>query len=80
VVCLRTARAKCWIHGVREQRIQTTGSGAMTGMMKKISDFARSPQGRELIAKGKKMAQDPQNQRKLQELRSRLGRSARPDS
>jgi hypothetical protein len=51
----------------------------MAGMMKKISDFARSPQGRELIAKGK-TAQDPQNQRKLQELRSRLGRSARPDS
>lgn len=46
----------------------------MAGMMKKISDFARSPQGRELIAKGKKMAQDPQNQRKLQELRSRLGK------
>lgn len=46
----------------------------MAGMMKKISDFARSPQGRELIAKSKKMAQDPQNQRKLQELRSRLGK------
>jgi hypothetical protein len=77
---LRTARAKCWIRAERDQRIGTTGGGVMAGMMKKISDFARSPQGRELIAKGKKMAQDPQNQRKLQELRSRLGRSARPDS
>jgi hypothetical protein len=46
----------------------------MAGMMKEISDFARSPQGRELIAKGKKMAPNPQNQRKLQELRSRLGK------
>jgi hypothetical protein len=46
----------------------------MAGMMKKISDFARSPQGRELIAKGKKVAQDPKNQRKLQELRSRVGK------
>lgn len=46
----------------------------MAGMMKKISVFARSPQGRELMAKGKKMAQDPEKQRKLQELRSRLGK------
>jgi hypothetical protein len=40
--------------------------------MKKLSDFAGSQQGRQLIAKGKKMAQDPKNQRKLQELRARL--------
>jgi hypothetical protein len=46
----------------------------MAGMMKKISDFARSPAGCALIAKDKKMAQDPQYQRKLQELRSRLGK------
>jgi hypothetical protein len=44
----------------------------MPRLMKKVSDFARSQQGRELIAKGKKMAQDPKNQRKLQELRARL--------
>ena len=44
----------------------------MPRLMKKLSDFARSQQGRELIAKSKKMAQDPKNQRKLQELRARL--------
>jgi hypothetical protein len=44
----------------------------MPRLMKKLSDFARGQQGRELIAKGKKMAQDPKNQRKLQELRARL--------
>jgi hypothetical protein len=71
---LLTVRAKCWIHGARDQRIGTTGGGVMAGMMKKISDFARSPQGRELMAKGKKMAQDPEKQRKLQELRSKLGK------
>lgn len=44
----------------------------MPRLMKKLSDFARSPQGRQLIAKGKKVAQDPKNQRKLQDLRARL--------
>ncbi|MFN2488518.1 MAG: hypothetical protein ABR529_02010 [Actinomycetota bacterium] len=43
----------------------------MASLLKKLGDFARSPQGRELIAKGKKAAQDPENRRKLQELRSR---------
>jgi hypothetical protein len=44
----------------------------MASLLRKLGDFARSPQGRELIAKGKKAAQDPANQRKLRELRSRL--------
>lgn len=44
----------------------------MPRLMKKLSDFASSKQGRQLIAKGKKMTQDPKNQRKLQELRARL--------
>jgi hypothetical protein len=44
----------------------------MPRLMKKLSGFARSQQGRQLISKGKKMAQDPKNQRRLQELRARL--------
>jgi hypothetical protein len=44
----------------------------MPRLMKKLGDFARSSQGRQLIGKGKKMAQDPKNQRRLQELRARL--------
>lgn len=44
----------------------------MPRLMKKISDFARSSQGRRLVDKGKRLAQDPKNQRKLQELRARL--------
>jgi hypothetical protein len=43
----------------------------MGSLMKKLGDFARSPQGKELIAKGKKAVQDPENRRKLQELRAR---------
>jgi hypothetical protein len=44
----------------------------MASLFKKLGDFARSPQGRELIAKGKKAAQDPENQRKIREVRERM--------
>jgi hypothetical protein len=43
----------------------------MGSLIRKLSDYARSPQGRELIAKGKKALQDPENRRKLEELRAR---------
>lgn len=46
----------------------------MVSLLKKLGDAARSPQGRELIQKGKKAAQDPENQRKLRELRTRLSK------
>jgi hypothetical protein len=42
--------------------------------MKKLSDLARSPQGKDLIAKGKKAVQDPENQRKLKEMRAKLAK------
>ncbi|MBA3432200.1 MAG: hypothetical protein H0U16_12070 [Actinobacteria bacterium] len=44
----------------------------MASLLKKLGDVARSPQGREFIAKAKKAAQDPDNQRKLRELRARI--------
>ena len=44
----------------------------MGSLLRRVADFARSPQGRELLDKGKKAAQDPENQRKLRELRTRL--------
>ncbi len=46
----------------------------MGSFLKKVTDFARSPQGRALIAKGKQAAQDPEKQRKLRELRARLAK------
>ena len=46
----------------------------MASLLKKVGDFARSPQGRELIEKGKKASKDPENRRKLQELRMRLAK------
>lgn len=43
-------------------------------LLKKLTDFARSQQGRELIEKGKKAARDPENQRKLREMKGRIGK------
>ncbi|MDQ3783566.1 MAG: hypothetical protein M3360_01545 [Actinomycetota bacterium] len=46
----------------------------MASLLKKLGDAARSPQARELIEKGKKAAQEPENQRKLRELRARISK------
>ncbi|MDQ3752299.1 MAG: hypothetical protein M3333_05360 [Actinomycetota bacterium] len=46
----------------------------MASLFKKFGDAARSPQGRALIEKGKKAAQEPENQRKLRELRARISK------
>ena len=40
--------------------------------------FARSPQGRRAIAQAKKLASDPQNKQKLEELRRRVAAGKRP--
>jgi hypothetical protein len=46
----------------------------MASMIKRLADFARSPQGRQLAERAKQAAQDPQNRRKIEELRQRLSR------
>ena len=46
----------------------------MASLLKKLGEVARSPQGRELVEKGKKAAQDPENQRKIRELRAKLSK------
>ena len=43
----------------------------MASLFKKLSDFAKSPQGRQLVEKAKKAAKDPENQRKLREFREK---------
>ena len=50
----------------------------MAGLMNKLARFARSPEGRKLADRAKRMAQDPQNRRKLEELRGRVGRKRTP--
>ncbi len=46
----------------------------MPSLMAKISEFARSRQGRELTEKAKRAASDPNNRRKIEELRARFMR------
>jgi hypothetical protein len=46
----------------------------LASLLKKLGDFARSPKGKELIDKGKRAAQDPENRRKLDELRKRVAK------
>lgn len=46
----------------------------MAGLMSKITQFARSPKGRELTAKAQQMAKDPETKRKIAELRGGKGR------
>jgi hypothetical protein len=50
------------------------GGDPLASLLRKLGDAARSPQGRELIAKAKRAAQDPENQRKLRELRARIAK------
>lgn len=46
----------------------------MASLMGRLAAFARSPQGRELAEKAKQAAQDPQNRKRIDELRQRLTR------
>ena len=46
----------------------------MASLFKKAAEFARSPKGRELTAKAKEMAKDPETRRKIEELRGKAAR------
>ena len=46
----------------------------MAGMIGKLSQFARSPKGRELAQKAQRAAKDPETRRKIADARSRLGK------
>lgn len=46
----------------------------MASIMKLLAKFAGSPQGRELAEKAKRAAQDPQNRKRVEELRKRVAR------
>lgn len=46
----------------------------MASLMRRLTDFARSPQGRALAEKAKQAAQDPQNRKRIDDLRQRLPR------
>ena len=46
----------------------------MAGMMGKLSQFARSPKGREMAQKAQRYARDPATRQKIAEARNRLGK------
>jgi hypothetical protein len=46
----------------------------MASLIKRLADLARSPQGRQLAEQAKRAAQDPQNRRRIEELRQRVAR------
>ena len=41
-------------------------------LLRKLSDFAKSPEGRRLTEQAKRYASDPKNKQKLDELRDRM--------
>jgi hypothetical protein len=46
----------------------------MASLMKRLANFARSPQGRQLAEKAKQAARDPQNRQRIEDLRQRVSR------
>jgi len=46
----------------------------MASLLKRVANFARSPQGRRLAEQAKRAAQDPQNQQRVRDLAQRVTR------
>jgi hypothetical protein len=46
-------------------------------LMSKAARFARSPQGRALMERGKVMAKDPETKRKIERVRSQIAKKGR---
>lgn len=46
-------------------------------LLRKAAKFAQSPQGKKAVDQAKKLASDPKNKQKLEELRRRLGNKQR---
>ena len=49
----------------------------MAGMLGKLSQFARSPKGRELTHKAQRVAKDPATRRKIADVRNRFAAKRR---
>ena len=46
----------------------------MASISKRLKEFARSPQGQQLIEQVKRQVRKPENRRRLEELRKRYGK------
>jgi hypothetical protein len=49
----------------------------MASMKQRLTEFARSPKGRQLADQARQMLEKPENRRRMQQLRSRLSGSAK---
>jgi hypothetical protein len=50
----------------------------MPSLIDRVSRFARSPQGRNVMDRAQRLARDPKTKRRIEEARARLGRRGRP--
>ena len=50
----------------------------MPSLMDRISKFARSKEGKELTGEAKKLASDPKNRRRLDDMRKKLMSRGKP--
>lgn len=46
----------------------------MPSLIKKLTAFAKSPQASSVVAKAREQAAKPENRRRLEQLRTRVGR------
>ena len=44
----------------------------MPSLMSRVTQFARSPQGRQLVGRARRMAQDPATRARMDQVRQRL--------
>jgi hypothetical protein len=46
----------------------------MSAFIRRVTDFLRSPRGRQLVERGRQEVAKPSNQRRLQQFRARLSK------
>jgi hypothetical protein len=47
-------------------------SGVMMSLFKKVTDFAKSPQGKKVMDQAKKYASDPKNKEKIDQVKNKF--------
>ncbi len=55
-------------------RLTSTKETSRMAMMHKLTQFARSPKGKQMMDRAQRMAKDPKTRRKIEEARSRIGK------
>jgi hypothetical protein len=50
----------------------------MASLFTRVARFAQSPQGKEFAGKAERFARDPQNRRRLEQLKEKLAKRRKP--